>query len=50
MSLGRLDIPTCTFGSIVVVFLMFVGHGPFSHLFDSHFIPKVNPGTAWKVQ
>ena len=27
-----------------------IGHGPFSHMFDLHFIPKV-PGTAkWKVR
>ena len=25
------------------------GHGPFSHLFDSMFIPAVRPGTHWKV-
>ena len=25
------------------------GHGPFSHLFDGRFIPRVLPGTKWKV-
>uniref|UniRef100_A0A672L9W6 HD/PDEase domain-containing protein n=1 Tax=Sinocyclocheilus grahami TaxID=75366 RepID=A0A672L9W6_SINGR len=26
-----------------------LGHGPFSHMFDSMFIPKVRPGEKWKV-
>ena len=26
-----------------------VGHGPFSHLFDGKFIPKVLPESKWKV-
>ena len=25
------------------------GHGPFSNLFDQLFVPKVHPGTVWKV-
>ena len=25
------------------------GHGPFSHMFDALFIPKVLPDTTWKV-
>ena len=25
------------------------GHGPFSHLFDSMFIPRACPGSSWKV-
>lgn len=25
------------------------GHGPFSHMFDGMFIPKVRPGEKWKV-
>ncbi|XP_055044729.2 deoxynucleoside triphosphate triphosphohydrolase SAMHD1 [Misgurnus anguillicaudatus] len=25
-----------------------LGHGPFSHMFDSMFIPKVQPGEKWK--
>ncbi|XP_016111243.1 deoxynucleoside triphosphate triphosphohydrolase SAMHD1 [Sinocyclocheilus grahami] len=25
-----------------------LGHGPFSHMFDSMFIPKVRPGEKWK--
>ncbi|KAG7477935.1 hypothetical protein MATL_G00074830 [Megalops atlanticus] len=25
-----------------------LGHGPFSHMFDSTFIPKVRPDTEWK--
>ncbi|KAF8341439.1 uncharacterized protein EI90DRAFT_1737823 [Cantharellus anzutake] len=24
-----------------------LGHGPFSHVFDGHFIPAVAPGTTW---
>ncbi|KAJ3405106.1 hypothetical protein CcCBS67573_g01082 [Chytriomyces confervae] len=25
-----------------------LGHGPFSHIFDGHFIPRVRPGSNWK--
>uniref|UniRef100_A0A670JYW1 HD domain-containing protein n=1 Tax=Podarcis muralis TaxID=64176 RepID=A0A670JYW1_PODMU len=25
-----------------------LGHGPFSHMYDGRFIPRVCPGTAWK--
>jgi deoxynucleoside triphosphate triphosphohydrolase SAMHD1 len=24
-----------------------LGHGPFSHVFDSEFIPRVKPGVQW---
>ncbi|KAJ2717303.1 hypothetical protein H4R19_000055 [Coemansia spiralis] len=24
-----------------------LGHGPFSHVFDNHFIPQARPGTSW---
>lgn len=27
----------------------FLGHGPFSHMFETRFIHKVKPGTDWKV-
>ena len=27
-----------------------LGHGPFSHMFDGLFIPRVNPGSGWKVR
>lgn len=27
----------------------FSGHGPFSHMFDSNFIPSALPGSSWKV-
>ncbi len=26
------------------------GHGPFSHMFDGYFIPRVRPGLHWKVR
>ena len=28
---------------------LFAGHGPFSHMFDNQFIPMVSPDTTWKV-
>ena len=27
-----------------------LGHGPFSHMFDNQFIPKISPGSTWKVK
>ena len=33
----------------IYIFLFVVGHGPFSHMFDSLFIPFARPDTDWKV-
>ena len=29
--------------------MTYIGHGPFSHLFDVLFIPAARPDTTWKV-
>ena len=29
---------------------VFIGHGPFSHMFDGMFIPHMRPGKKWKVE
>ena len=28
---------------------LYPGHGPFSHMFDGQFIPKLRPDIKWKV-
>ncbi len=32
-----------------LLFLCYLGHGPFSHMFDALFIPAVRPDSDWKV-
>lgn len=27
-----------------------LGHGPFSHVFDSMVVPLLDPGNSWKVR
>ena len=31
------------------VLIIFIGHGPFSHMFDALFIPTARPDSDWKV-
>ena len=35
--------------TFVLCLFLFIGHGPFSHLFDTLFIPTARSDSTWKV-
>lgn len=45
----KMFVPVLLYFYLLFMLYSSAGHGPFSHMYDGMFIPKVRPGYKWKV-